>query len=386
MTEARKIYLLGYDPHKDDAGVFSGSTYHLALEGVRDGLMTGMLNLRPRGIADWRTYTRAAVWKLAGGLRARAGFKYTDGYLDGVWRRSLPALAGSTVINNFQLFGPLFLGSHRDFGITPYCYIDGTLDEYFGSYKAFDTENIDEITTVRALAAERDGYAACHRIVAMSRRTSVNLVQRYDVPRDKVHVIPPGANIPERLLDGLEERPPRGKPQANRSLVIGFVGLYPQRKGLPTIAEAVRLARRAGYDIRLHVIGNCPTEISRQEGVTYFGQIDKRTEARRFIEILGDIDIGCLLPRAELAGVAYLEFLRLGVPIIAADVGGAPDIVELGAGKLVSPTIKPEELAEHLALTVDEPDRLAELQEVAWRRRHNASWRRVVQQLKRVLD
>jgi hypothetical protein len=34
----------------------------------------------------------------------------------------------------------------------------------------------------------------------------------------------------------------------------------------------------------------------------------------------------------------------------------------------------------------DEPDRLAELQEKAWRRRHNASWRRAVQELKLVLS
>jgi glycosyltransferase involved in cell wall biosynthesis len=379
-------YLVACDPHRGDVEVFSGITYHLALEGVRDGLIAGMLNLRPRGIRHWRIYVRAALWKLAGGVRGRPGFKFTDEYLDWAWRRTLPVLRGSSVINNFQLFGSHFLSRHRDFAITPYSYIDGTLEEYFRTYKAFDTADIEEQTIARALSAERENYAACRRIVTMSKRSAANLVRCYGVPYDKIRVIPPGANIPEELLERFERgRSPHGE-WTGKSLAIGFVGFNPQRKGLLTIADAVRLARHGGYDVRLHVIGNCPAEIAQQDGVTYFGRIDKGHDSRRFVEILGNIDIGCLLSRAELAGIAYMEFLRLGVPIIATDVGGAPDIIELGAGMLVSPEIRADELAQQLASALDEPDRLTELRERAWQRRHNASWRRVVGQLREVLD
>jgi hypothetical protein len=60
--------------------------------------------------------------------------------------------------------------------------------------------------------------------------------------------------------------------------------------------------------------------------------------------------------------------------------------VKLGAGHLVSPEIRASDLAEHFARLLDKPERLAELQESAWRRRQNASWRRVVRELKGVLD
>ena len=169
-------------------------------------------------------------------------------------------------------------------------------------------------------------------------------------------------------------------------MVVGFIGLYPERKGLPTIADAVQLLRRAGYDIRLHVIGKCPSEISRRDGVTYHGVIDKSVHMDRFLEIVRNIDVGCMLSRAELTGIALLEFLRMGIPVIATDVGGIPDIVELGAGQVVSPKIEASDLAEHLARLLDEPDRLDELRENAWRRRKNASWRRVVRELKDVLE
>jgi glycosyltransferase involved in cell wall biosynthesis len=106
----------------------------------------------------------------------------------------------------------------------------------------------------------------------------------------------------------------------------------------------------------------------------------------RFIEIVANVDIGCMLSRAELTGIALLEFLRMGVPVIATDVGGTPDIIELGAGQLVSPEISAEELAQHVARLIDEPDKLVELRQSAWRRRHNASWRRAVRELTAVLD
>jgi glycosyltransferase involved in cell wall biosynthesis len=381
----RRIYVIGFDV-KRDIRVFSGSTYHLAKQGVEDGLLTGMINLYPKGVGAWQIYAKAGLWKLGGGLRGRHGFKFIDGYLETIWKRTLPTLQGATIINNFQLFGSFFLRSHRAFEIDPYLYIDGTLDEYFGDYGAFDTAIIDETTMRDARALEREGYASCHKIVVMSRRTATSIIQHHDVPQHKIHIVPPGANIPEYLLDSLDCRPERFRQPGKRTFIIGFVGLYPERKGLPKIAEAVHLLRSAGYDARLHIIGKCPPAISRQDGVTHFGLIDKSVDMDRFINIVANVDIGCMLSRAELAGIALLEFLRMGVPVIATDVGGIPDILELGAGQLVSPEISAEELAQYVACLIDEPDQLAKLQQSAWHRRYNASWRRVVKELTTVLD
>jgi len=355
------------------------------MQGVADGLLTGMINLHPKGLADWRVFVRAAFWKLGGGLHGRHGFKFTDEYLDGIWKRGLPTLRDSLVINNFQLFGFHFLKFHKAFGIEPYVYIDGTLDEYFENYRAFDAAKIDEAAMRRALAVEREGYASCSKIVVMSKRSVSSITEHYNIPQDKVHIVPPGANIPERVLERLDSRPERSYQPTKRSLVIGFTGLYPERKGLPTIARAVRVLRKSGYDVRLHVIGKCPPEIARQDGIVHFGMIDKSVDMDRFIEAVNSVDVGCMVSRAELTGIALLEFLRMGVPIIATDVGGIPDILELGAGQLVSSDISVEDLAQRIARLIDNPDHMAELTQNAWRRRHNASWRRSVQELKKVL-
>ncbi|MBV8893674.1 MAG: glycosyltransferase family 4 protein [Acidobacteria bacterium] len=381
----RRAFVVGCDV-KRDIRVFSGTTYHLAQQGVEDGLLTGMINLFPKGLGAWRTYARAGLWRLSGGFHGRHGFKFTDGYLNSIWKSAIPAMAGATVINNFQLFGSYFWQSHRAFGIQPYFYIDGTLTEYFGHYREFDAAEIDKTAIRDALALEREGYASCRKIAVMSKRTAANIIQHYAVPQHKIHVVPPGANIPEPLLQELDRVAERRCRPGNNNFVVGFIGLYPERKGLPTIAEAISLLRSSGYDIRLHVIGKCPPNIAQQGGVTYFGLIDKSIDIKRFIDIIRSIDLGCMLSRAEMAGVALMEFLRLGVPIIATDVGGIPDIIGLGAGQVVPPEISPRDLAQYFAQLMDKPERLTELKDNAWRRRHNASWRRVVKELTTVLD
>jgi glycosyltransferase involved in cell wall biosynthesis len=362
--------------------VFSGSTYHLALAGVEAGVLAGMFNLYPRIVGGWPVFLRAGLWKLSG----RYGFKFTDQYLDGVWKRGLQALRGCSIINNFQLFGSRFLQCYEAFDIAPYFYIDASLEEYFGYYRPFDTAGIGEAAMRQAVAAERNGYAACRKLVVMSRRTGDYISRHYEVPQSKIRIVPPGANIPERLLEAFEKSSAPSRRSHRKTFVIGYIGLYPERKGLPTIADAVQLLRRAGYDVHLHVIGKCPPEIAQRDGITHFGLIDKRVDIDRFIEIVRNVDLGCMLSRAELTGIAYLEFLRMGVPVIGTDIGGTPDILELGAGHLVPPETAPSDLAETLAGLIDEPDRLAELQEEAWRRRHNASWRRAVHELRTILS
>ena len=81
-----------------------------------------------------------------------------------------------------------------------------------------------------------------------------------------------------------------------KTFVIGFTGRYPERKGLPIIAEAIRLMRRSGYNIRLNVIGKCHPEIAQQDGITHFGVIDKGVGIARFIDIIGiSISGACFL-------------------------------------------------------------------------------------------
>jgi glycosyltransferase involved in cell wall biosynthesis len=364
---------------------FSGITYHLAKAGLLTGHLEGCFSLYSGAKPLRAVQVRGAIWKALRLLQQQktSGFKFTGAYLDEVWPRYIQYLAGCTLVSNFQLYGRQFLKQRRQLGIGTYYYIDGTLKEYFESYGDFDVANIDDATRRHAIELEQEGYDAADGIVAFSRLTAQALKERYGVPSSKISVVVPGANLLDEALESLEiSQPPAA---ASDDFVIGFVGLYPIRKGLDRLAGAVQILRARGLPVRLRVIGKCPDELLRMDGLEYLGIINKRTDLTEFIRSISSVHLGCLVSRSELGGVAMVEFLRVGVPVLGTRVGGATDILEGGGTVMVSPDIDAEELAEVIAALHHDRSRYAVLKQEAEARRGWASWKRVAAELDAVL-
>jgi glycosyltransferase involved in cell wall biosynthesis len=359
---------------------FSGSSYHLARAGMQAGTLEGCFSLSSRESTTKEIQIRGAVWKLTRLLRGqgKAGFKFTSAYLDEVWPKYLDALAGATLVNNFQLYGREFFRRRKQLDIGAYFYIDGTLTEYFEAYGKFDLANVDSSTMQHALELEREGYEAADGIVAMSKLTASTLQERYGIPANKISIVIPGANLPDDVM---------AAPVSSQGddFVLGFVGLYPLRKGLDRLVRAMQILRGRGLPIRLRVIGNCPDEFQNIDGMEYLGVISKRQDPGRFIAAMGSVQLGCLLSRSELTGIAMLEFLRMGVPILGTRVGGATDILEGGGSIIVDPNIDPGELAEVIAAIYQDRTRYSTLRGEAVTRSAWASWTRVARELDQVL-
>jgi len=181
----------------------------------------------------------------------------------------------------------------------------------------------------------------------------------------------PAANLEDKVV------PPPSEHQGwvGNEFTVGFVGLYPLRKGLDKLAKATQMLRGRGLPIRLRVIGRCPSDIAAMDGVEFMGAIDKLTDVARFISVLRTVDLGCQLSRAELTGIAMMEFLRVGMP----------DVVEGGGGVLVPATITAEELAEELLGVMEDQIGYNALRQAAIRRSKWASWRRAAGEIGAVL-
>jgi glycosyltransferase involved in cell wall biosynthesis len=214
----------------------------------------------------------------------------------------------------------------------------------------------------------------------MSRLAARTLQERYEVPASKISVVVPGANLLDDAVDAVEIQPSQSD-----DFVLGFVGLYPERKGLDRLAQAVKILRARRLPIRLRVIGACPDDIQSMDGIDFLGRIDKKTDFNRFIQAIGSVHLGCLVSRSELAGIALLEFLRLGVPVMGTRVGGIPDILEGGGSLLVNHDIAPEALADVIAGAYTNEARYQKLKQEAEARRQWASWKRVSEDLDAVL-
>ena len=353
---------------------------------MKAGAVDGAFTLNAENRYNPRLQAAGVAWKIARAMRGKphGGFKFAQAFQDILWSQYAEIARGCILINNTQLYGPAFIARQASLDIVPIFYIDGTLTEYFYGYGRHEKQTIGIDVVKRAIEMERESYELAPLILTMSRSTQRNLCEIYSVDTAKVQLLIPGANFDDAVVPPLSER----NGWANPEFTLGFVGLYPKRKGLDVLAEAVRILRSQGLPIRLKVIGRCPDEIAAMDGVTFLGPIDKLSDCKRFLREIQSCDLGCQLSRAELLGIAMLEFLRVGVPVLATAVGGMPDVLaggEADGGLLVPHDVHSEALAHTIRDLMEDGHRFAALRAAAAKRTEWASWRRTAQELDRAL-
>lgn len=141
------------------------------------------------------------------------------------------------------------------------------------------------------------------------------------------------------------------------------------------IATAVALHRR-GVPIRLDVYGEGPhrdelERIARGAPVTFHGHVAGRKELATRIS---RADVALSVCPGETFGLAVLESLACGTPVVTADVGGARELVDESSGDWADPD--PEALADAVERLAARP--VHELRTAARRRAGQFSWERSV--------
>jgi glycosyltransferase involved in cell wall biosynthesis len=124
--------------------------------------------------------------------------------------------------------------------------------------------------------------------------------------------------------------------------VIGMVARLEQHKDQPTLIKAVRILHERKRNIRLWLIG----EGSRRQELEH---LIERENLAGVVELLGARrDIPTLLNRMDLfafsttadegLGIALIEAMASGVPVVASDVGACREVLDNGRlGSLVTP-------------------------------------------------
>ena len=196
------------------------------------------------------------------------------------------------------------------------------------------------------------------RVVAISPGVRTCL-EAAGVPSDRIVLIPEAFD-PERIA------PRRGR-EATRAALGAKVGDV-------VLLSLGALVRRKGYDVLLEAVAALPPELGRRAVVAIAGEGKERARLERRaagcgsgtrIRFLGDrADVGDLLAaadlfampsRAEGLGVAALEAMGAGRPVVASRVGGLAFSVEDGTSGLLVPPDDPRRLAEALARAIGDP-------------------------------
>ncbi|RZS87399.1 glycosyltransferase involved in cell wall biosynthesis [Motilibacter rhizosphaerae] len=213
-------------------------------------------------------------------------------------------------------------------------------------------------------ALEGAVYRRARRLVVLSTAFADLLVEGYGVDRERVHVVRPGVDL-ERFTpdhEGARER-------------LGLSG--------PVVVSARRLVPRMGLDVLLRAWAQLPpppgatllltgegpeapalAALAAELGVSGSVRLLGRVTEEHLVDLYRAAD-ACVLPSLSLEGfgLAAVEALATGTPVLVTAVGGLPEVVEgLEGGQRTGLVVPPGDvaaLAERLraALVGDLPSR-----------------------------
>ena len=196
------------------------------------------------------------------------------------------------------------------------------------------------------------------RIVSVSANLRDHMVQE-GFPARRVEVVHNGIDVGPAPTADERAAARQALGVSHETIVIGTVARLDPVKDYGTLLAALAHPSMAGRPCRLVVIGDGPErarlesraqELSVTEKVTFLGH---RDDARRW---LAGVDVYANSSVSEGVSLTILEAMAAGLPVVATDVGGTPEVVTPDSGELV-PARDPAALAGAIARLASDADR-----------------------------
>jgi glycosyltransferase involved in cell wall biosynthesis len=166
-------------------------------------------------------------------------------------------------------------------------------------------------------------YRSAVHLQPWSRWAARSVIEEYGVDPARVHVNPPGIDL------SFWTPGPRSAVQGATRRVL-FVGGDFRRKGGELL---LRWHREQGAGTELHLV----TRETVEAAPDVFVYPDMRPNTPQLRRLYHECDLFVLPSRGECFGIATVEAMGAGMPVVVTDVGGTADIVEDGANGLIVP-------------------------------------------------
>ena len=212
---------------------------------------------------------------------------------------------------------------------------------------------------------DRWSLRAADRIVAVCGPFREQLVSA-GIPRKKIEVLHNSAAVVDSIFrdeaDAIKQRFALDK----GSKVLIAIGRLSYEKGHADLLKALDELRRSRPHLRWKclIVGSGPEQANleamvRQQGldsgVTFAGQ------QADVLPILQASDLMILPSHSEGSPHVVLEAMAAGVPIVATNVGGVPEILTDGKTAILVPPRDPEAMASGIARVLESPETAASL-------------------------
>jgi len=188
------------------------------------------------------------------------------------------------------------------------------------------------------------------RVIGCSQHMRWEVTRLFELPPDKVDVIPSGIDLSEWTTTPDQVAAARDELGGDGPMVL-FAGRLEWEKGVHTLIEAVPRLRRRFPGLRLVVIGKGSQQESLEE-------LARRLRVSRSVHFAGwrtesglraaaaAADVAVVPSVYEPFGLVALEAAALGTPLVASDTGGLAEIVVNGETGLTFPALDAAALAD----------------------------------------
>jgi glycosyltransferase involved in cell wall biosynthesis len=203
-------------------------------------------------------------------------------------------------------------------------------------------------------------YSVADAIIACSGALAAEVAKLDPALQGKTHVVHNGFTVaPHSRNVG---RPEGSERPAGSSRQILSVAAFEEKKGLDVLLDAFALCLRQDSNLRLKLVGQkqaaygALVEQARSLGLSDRVEFLLDVPNERVLEMMAEADVFVLPSRIEPFGIVLLEAGSVGLPIVATNVGGIPEIVTSGEHGLLVASNDAAALGSAILQTLREPE------------------------------
>ncbi len=220
--------------------------------------------------------------------------------------------------------------------------------------------NYSQMGITYDMLREKSLWHSADRVLAVSQTLMQDLRDSYGIPSERLRVVYNGADTNLFRPDGNSELPPPLAGIADKKIVL-YVGHFGLRKGIFFLIRAMNLLKREVPDSHLVCVGGVPEWLG---GADFWDILNREIELNgvessvTLLDKVKNADLPSYYRAArvfalpsyyETISKVTMEAMACGLPVVATNSGGIPEVVDDGTTGILVPYASVEALASALS-------------------------------------